>query len=379
MRNALTKLRNYILEKEYRWILKPILFQLDPEKVHDRINTIGRILGKYRITRTIASIFWNYSNPTLEQNILGINFKNPVGLSAGFDKNAELTEIIPAVGFGFMEVGSIAGEVCAGIQKPRLWRLKKSESLAVYYGLVNKGCKAIAEKLIHKKFNIPIGINIAKTNCKETVDTDKAIEDYFKAYKAFTHIGNYFTINISCPNAFGGQPFTDKIKLDALLKKIMSIPKVKPIFLKLSPDLNQKEIDEIIDTAAKWKIDGFVCANLTKNRNNNKILDKYVPELGGLSGKVLNDLSDELIRYIYKKINQRAEARLPQKFIIIGVGGVFSAEDAYRKIKSGASLVELITGMIYKGPQLISEINLGLVELLKKDGYKNISEAIGKE
>lgn len=375
MWNKLIITRNYIARKKYKWILKPIFFKMDPEKIHDRMTAVGKLLGKYSLTQKMANLFWGYSNPALKQSILGINFKNPVGLSAGFDKNAELTEIIPAVGFGFMEVGSITGEICSGNPKPRLWRLKKSKSLAVYYGLKNDGCVAISKrlnkKLNSKKFAIPIGINIAKTNCKETVDTEMAIKDYFKAYKAFTNIGDYFTINISCPNAFGGQPFTDSGKLNALLEKIMSIPKNKPIFLKMSPDLTQKEIDEIIEISKKWKIDGFICTNLTKNRNNKNIIDENVPKLGGLSGKVVDNMSDELIRYIYKKTMGG--------FILIGVGGVFSAEDAYRKIKAGASLVELITGMIFEGPQVISEINLGLVKLLKADGYKNISEAIGQE
>ncbi|MEK7128036.1 MAG: quinone-dependent dihydroorotate dehydrogenase [Patescibacteria group bacterium] len=370
MENGLIRARNYILEKKYKWILKPILFKLDPEKVHDTMNLIGRILGKFRITKVASSMLWGYSDPSLEQKILGINFKNPVGLSAGFDKNAELTDIIPSVGFGFMEVGSVTGENCLGNPKPRLWRLKKSESLAVYYGLANDGSEAIAERLAKKKFSIPVGINIAKTNCKETVDTKNATEDYFKVYRAFARIGDYYTINISCPNTFGGQPFNDKNKLDALLKKIMSVPKTKPIFLKLSPDLDQKGADEIIEIADKWKIDGFICANLTKKRDSKKILDKSVPNLGGLSGKALNNLSDKMIKYIYQKTKG--------KFIIMGVGGIFRAEDAYKKIKAGASLVQLITGMIFEGPQLISDINLGLVKLLQKDGYKNISEAIGR-
>ncbi|OGI68621.1 dihydroorotate dehydrogenase (quinone) [Candidatus Nomurabacteria bacterium RIFCSPHIGHO2_01_FULL_42_15] len=369
------------MERKYKWIIKPILFKFDPENVHDNMGVVGRWLGKHFLTRKLASLFWNYSNPALEQNILGINFKNPTGLSAGFDKNAELTEIISSISFGFMEVGSITGEACVGNPKPRLWRLKKSRSLAVNYGLMNDGAEAIAErlgkKLEVKKFDIPVGISIAKTNCKDTVDTEKAIFDYFKAYRAFIDIGDYFTINISCPNAFGGQPFTDSTKLYLLLSKIMSVPKTKPIFIKLSPDLKQKEINEILDIAAKWNVDGFICTNLTKNRNkkqNKNIIDESVPELGGLSGKAVEDLSLELIRYIYKKTGGKAS-----KFVIIGCGGVFSAEDAYKKIKAGASLIQLITGMIFEGPQLISEINLGLVKLLKADGYKNISEAIGKE
>lgn len=371
MSEKLTKLKICLLEKVYKIMLKPIFFKFDPEKVHNSVSSAGRFLGKHSFTKKIIALFFNYKNPILEQTILGIKFTNPVGLSAGFDKNAELTDIIPSVGFGFIEAGSVTGEPCRGNPKPRLWRLPKSKSLAVYYGLMNDGCEAIAKRLSGKKFSIPVGISIAKTNCKETVDTEKAIEDYSKSYKAFSNIGDYFTINISCPNAFGGQPFTDSSKLDALLRKIMSIPKNKPIFLKISPDLNKKEIDDIINIATKWKIDGFICTNLTKNRNNRNILDKNIPELGGISGKALCSLSDDLIRYVYNKTNG--------KLIIIGVGGISNAQDAYKKIKAGASLLQIITGMIFEGPQVISEINLGLTKLLKADGYKNISEAIGKE
>jgi len=371
MFDFLIKIRNFIIKIFYKYILKPIFFKLDPEDVHDHMTSVGIFLGKYKITKKLTKLFFIYSNPILEQKILGINFKNPIGLSAGFDKNATLTDILPEVGFGFEEVGSITGEYCSGNKKPRLWRLKKSKSLAVYYGLKNDGCKNISKRLKTKKFKIPIGVSIAKTNCKETVDTDKAILDYFKAYIAFQNIGDYITINISCPNAYGGQPFTDSKKLEALMEKITSIPKIKPIFIKISPDLNKKEIDEIIHIAEKFKIDGFICTNLTKNRDNKNIIDKNIPEVGGLSGKVVDNMSDDIIKYIYKKTNGN--------FVIIGVGGIFSAEDAYRKIKAGASLLQLITGMIFEGPQVISEINLGLTRLLIKNGYKSISEAIGKE
>jgi len=371
------------MQKKYKWILKPIFFKIDPEVIHDYMVSIGKYIGKYSPTRAITNFFWGYSHPALQQKILGIDFKNPVGLAAGFDKNANLINIIPSVGFGFTEIGSITGEPCSGNPKPRLWRLPKSQSLSVYYGLVNDGCEAISKRLGRqikkKKFPIPVGISIAKTNCKETAETETAIADYLKAYRAFKNIGDYITINVSCPNAFGGQPFTDSARLEKLLSKITSIPKIKPIFLKISPDLGEKEIDDIIKLALKFKIDGFICTNLTKNHNNIKIIDKIVPELGGLSGKAVEDLSLNLIRYVYKKINNSVEAKLQQKPIIIGVGGIFSAEDAYRKIKAGATLVQLITGMIFEGPQLISDINLGLVKLLQRDGYRNISEAIGKE
>lgn len=334
----------------------------DPEMVHDRMTLAGRILGSNFLTREITSLLFNYSNPALEQNILGIKFKNPIGLAAGFDKDALLTGILPSVGFGFAEVGSITGEACPGNPKPRLWRLKDSKSLIVYYGLKNKGCEEIASRLKNKKFAIPIGTSIAKTNCADTVETEKGIADYVKAFKAFTGTGAYFTINISCPNAFGGLPFTDAKKLDLLLTQTDKIQTNKPIFLKMSPNLTDGELDNILAVAGKHKVHGFICSNLTK--------DPKIAEKGGLSGKLVEDLANKLISKVYKKTKG--------KYIIIGCGGVFSAEDAYKKIKLGASLIQLITGMIFEGPQLIGDINKGLVKLLKQDGYKNISEAIGR-
>jgi dihydroorotate dehydrogenase len=187
------------------------------------------------------------------------------------------------------------------------------------------------------------------------------------------NIGDFFVINLSCPNAFGGQPFSDPEKLDLLLAKIRELPRKKPIFLKMSPDLNQMDVDGIIELAKKYSLDGFVCSNLTKDFSNvlvkEKIKDNLPLDLGGLSGKPLEELSNVMISYIYKK-TQGA-------FLIIGCGGIFSAEDAYKKIRLGASLVELITGMIYKGPQVISEINQGVAKFLKKDGFQNIAEAVG--
>lgn len=372
MINYLLKIRNVINGFLYRHIFKRIFFLFDAEKVHDFMTGIGKFLGSNIVTRKITALFFNCpDDQILEQTIHGVKFKNPIGLSAGFDKNAELTNIIPEVGFGFEEVGSITGEPCEGNAKPRLWRLKKSKGLVVYYGLKNDGCEKIAARLKTKRFKIPIGINIAKTNCKATANTETGIKDYVKAYRKFLNIGNYFTINISCPNAFGGDPFHDPEKLDKLLMALEKFPTKKPIFLKIAPDLTDKEIDQMIVVSKKHHIDGFICTNLTKKRENLLIHDKKVPDHGGISGKVVEDLSNQMIAKIYQKTKG--------KFTIIGCGGIFSAEDAYKKITLGASLVELITGMIFEGPQLISQINLKLAGLLRKSGFKNIKEAVGSK
>ncbi|MBI3638552.1 quinone-dependent dihydroorotate dehydrogenase [Candidatus Wolfebacteria bacterium] len=369
MRNIFFAARSNISDFFYKFFAKQIFFRIDPETVHERILKLGKFLGGSSLTKILTSIFFNYSNKVLEQEILGIKFKNPVGLAAGFDKDAELTDIIGSVGFGFEEVGSITGEFCGGNEKPRLWRLKKSKSLVVNYGLKNQGCEKIAVRLRNKKFSIPVGVSIAKTNCPETADMNAGINDYFKAHKELADIGDYTTINISCPNAFGGQPFHDAKSLNRLLVKLAEVKTKKPTFIKLSPDLRAEEVDSILEVAKKHNVAGFICSNLTKNRENKKIIKEQVPEKGGISGKAVEDLSNDLIRYIYKKTKG--------EFVIVGCGGISSAKDAYEKIKSGATLLQLITGMIYEGPQIIGEINRGLVKLLKKDGFSHISEAMG--
>jgi len=358
----------------YKKVLKPLLFKADPEFVHDRFVFFGSLLGRFYITRKVCSLFFEYQNKILEQDILGIHFQNPIGLSAGFDKNAELIDIMPSVGFGFVEVGSITGNVCLGNPKPRLWRLKNSQGLVVHYGLKNDGCEAIAKRLqkkMQKKiFEIPVGVSVAMTNCQENINIESAIRDYVKAFKTLEPFGAYITINISCPNALGGQPFIDPEKFSQLFRALDTIPTQKPIFIKFSPDMSDLELDRLLAVARNHRIHGIICANLTKKRDNPNIFETNVPEKGGMSGKIVQDMSDNMLAYIYKKEGKR--------FVLVGSGGVFNAEDAYRKIRLGASLIQLITGMIFEGPQLIGQINKGLAELLKRDGFNNVSEAIGK-
>ena len=356
----------------YRTILKPILFLFDAEQVHDWFTSYGIFLGRFRISRWKIRWLFSYKNSRLEQTVLGIKFPNPVGLSAGFDKDAKLTDVMPEVGFGFEEVGSITGEPCEGNPRPRLWRLPQLKSLVVHYGLKNDGCEKIAIRLAGKKFKIPIGTNIAKTNNVECAEIEAGIADYAKVFTYLTEIGDYFTVNISCPNAYGGEPFTDPARLEMLLTKLDAIPTKKPIFLKLSPDLRAEKLDTLIEVCDRHRVHGFICTNLTKEKKD----ENDIRLKGGLSGKMVQKLSDDQIAYIYKKA-RLAGGQVAGKYIIIGIGGVFSAEDAFRKIQLGATLVELITGMVFEGPQLIGGINRGLVRLMDHHGYKNISEAIG--
>ena len=363
MKEPFVQFRNASIKFGYKQILRKIYFLFDPEVIHDRMVDAGIILGKFSITKGLTSIFFNYKNKKLKQNILGLNFSNPVGLGAGFDKDAHLLDILPEVGFGFVEIGSITGEACDGNPKPRLWRLKKEKSLRVNYGLKSEGCEKVARRFRSKRSKVPVAVSIARTNNKDTIELSKGIEDYFKSYRCFRKYGDLLIINISCPNAYGGGTFGEPDKLNQLLQRLKEAKVSKPVFLKLSPDLDKKNIDFIIEIAKEYGVDGFVCTNLAKK------VDIDLPGKGGVSGKLLGQKAHDMVKYVYYKTKG--------EFVIIGCGGISSAEDAYGMIKSGASLVQLITGMIYEGPQVVSEINQGLIELLEKDGFNSVSEAVG--
>jgi len=358
----------------YEKILKPILFRFDPEFVHDFFTAVGAMLGASALTRWIVRASCDYEHPALATRVLGIDFKNPIGLGAGFDKDVRLTKIMPAVGFGFMEVGAITHFPYEGNPKPRLARLPDDTSLIVYYGLKNYGAEAIEKKLKKLKFTFPVGINIAKTN-RADIKGDRSVEDYVATYKQLAHYFSYVTLNVSCPNAQDGCTFQDPAMLDSLLAAIGKEPKPVPVFLKLSTHLSMDEVDAIIAVVEKHHVvDGFVLGNLSKDRTKLHLRSPQekldVIPAGGISGAPVKHLSTEMVRHIY-----RATAG---KYILVGLGGVFTAEDAYEKIKAGASLVQMVTGLIYGGPMAVKRINRGLVKLLARDGYATIADAVGK-
>lgn len=355
----------------YKRIFRPALFRIDPERIHDIFIFIGRILGANIVMRNFTALFFRYDQPMLEQEVLGIRFKNPIGLAAGFDKNAKLGKILPAVGFGFVEVGSVTGEPCEGNAGTRLWRLPKSEGIVVNYGLSNDGAEVVCTRLRGHASAVPIGVNIAKTNVETTIDDENGMRDYLKSFNVCSDVGSYYTINVSCPNSYGGESFQRPDALNMLLTRVDRLQTSKPMFVKLSADITTRDLDEIIEVTDRHRVHGFVLSNLTKRHDAAAINKEEIRDInvGGVSGKPTGDISNALISYLYKKTNGR--------YVVLGCGGVFSAEDAYEKIRRGASLVQLVTGMIYEGPQLIGEINKGLVRLLEKDGYSNVSEAVG--
>jgi dihydroorotate dehydrogenase len=359
----------------YEKVLKPVFFCFDPEQIHDFFVWFGEKLGNISPGRWLVGIFCGYDHPALHTRVAGLDFMNPVGLAAGFDKDLRLTQIMRSVGFGFMEVGAITRHPYEGNRGLRLARLPEDKSLIVHYGLKNIGAEEIEKKLQRLQFTFPVGINIAKTN-RADIKGEGSAEDYAETYRMLAHYFAYVTLNISCPNAQDGCTFQDPALLDGLLAVIAREKKAGPVFLKLSAHLTTREVDDILAVVEKYHfVDGFVVGNLSRRRDILHLASppeklNVIPE-GGISGRPVREISTKLIRHIYQ--------RTKGKYTIIGLGGIFTAEDAYEKIKAGASLVQIITGLIYGGPRTVRKINKGLVELLRRDGYGNISEAVGSD
>ncbi|WP_070967372.1 quinone-dependent dihydroorotate dehydrogenase [Vibrio sonorensis] len=363
--------RNFTLKLLYRAI-RPLIFLMDPEDAHYKLKKVGVALGSNPLSRSITSMLFNYNHKSLNTQVDGIDYRNPVGLSAGFDKDGELTSIYPSIGFGLAELGSFTGEVCPGNPGKRLFRMVKSKSILVWYGLNNQGAEKISARLAGTDFGpLKVGINAAKSNLTPEFDLQDSIEDYVKTMRLFKDIGDYYTINISCPNTQDGEPFVDPDNLNALLTAVTeNRVEGRPVYVKLAADLEIEEINTIVDCCMEHQIDGVVLTNLAKPSHNQEYVKDELPyHKGAMSGLPLQRISTNVIRHVYR--------RTRGKLTIIGVGGVFTAKDAYEKITSGASLLHMITTMIFDGPQNISEINRGLVKLLKEDGFNSIEEAVG--
>ncbi|MBQ4845980.1 quinone-dependent dihydroorotate dehydrogenase [Pseudoalteromonas sp. MMG005] len=364
-------LRNFFFKVLYR-ISRPVIFLMDPEEAHYMFKRVGVFLGSNFLTRLLTSMLFNYGHKSLKSTVDGIEYRNPLGLSAGFDKDGELTKIYPSIGFGLAELGSFTGEVCPGNPGKRLFRMVKSKSILVWYGLNNQGAETISKRLKDVDFGkLKVGINAAKSNLTSEFDLQDSIDDYTKTLSLFKDIGDYYTINISCPNTQDGEPFVIKENLDALLIAVNAHRVAgRPIYVKLAADISNDEINTIVDACIEHQMDGVVLTNLAKPSHNKEFIEAELPyHKGAMSGLPLQRISTNVIRHVYR--------RSRGKLTIIGVGGIFTAKDAYEKITSGASLLHMISALIFDGPQSINEINRGLVKLLKADGFSSIEEAIG--
>jgi dihydroorotate dehydrogenase len=370
MRKAYIKLVAVV----YRNILRPLIFLFDSEIIHNFFVNFGLFLGN-PFSRNAARIFYYHKEEVLSQKLFGIDFENPIGLSAGFDYQAKLMNILPELDFGFETIGTITNLPYEGNLKPRLGRLVKTKSLMVNKGFKNEGIRKICGKLKNHQFHFPVGLSIGKTNTKKIKTQEQAVDDIISAFKFAEKSKlntSFYELNISCPNLFGNIEFYESQKLEALLKAVFSLKLSKPVLIKMPISETDETILKLMDIIIKFPVQAVILGNLQKDRTNSAFIKDELKKypVGNFSGMPTQARSNELIKLVYSKYGKRIK--------IIGVGGVFNAKDAYEKIKSGASLVQLITGLIFEGPQLVSQINYDLVNLLKKDGFTNISQAIGK-
>ncbi len=338
----------------YKYFLRPILFQFDPEKVHhftfSLVRFLCRIPGLSAIFRSVYAV----KHPALKRELFGLTFENPVGLAAGFDKDAKLFNELANFGFGFIEIGTLTPKPQAGNPKQRLFRLKADQAIINRMGFNNGGVEEAVERLKKNK-DVMIGGNIGKN---KVTPNDEAVKDYILCFNAlFDHV-DYFVVNVSSPNTPGLRELQDKEPLTKLLMTLKGEnakrSKQKPILLKIAPDLTDEQLLDIITIVKDSAIDGVIATNTTIDRSGLNSPENLAKEMGGLSGKPVTNRSTEVIRFLAQNSNKA--------FPIIGVGGIHSADDAIEKLEAGADLVQLYTGFIYEGPALIKNINKRLIE-----------------
>jgi dihydroorotate dehydrogenase len=340
----------------YKLIIRPILFRLDPEKVHHLIVFLVKLGFLIPGVSLIVKSIFTLEHPKLKRTVLGMEFKNPVGLAAGFDKNASFYKQFANFGFSFIEIGTVTPKGQNGNPKPRLFRLPCDNAIINRMGFNNIGVKEVVRNLKKRKSKIIIGGNIGKN----TATPNKlAVNDYINTFNELYYHVDYFVVNVSCPNICDLRELQDKDSLTEILSNLTKErehkTRKKPILLKISPDLNYNQIDEVIEIVKEVKIDGFVATNTTTGRYNLGTAANKVQAIGngGMSGKPLKDRSTEIIRYICQKTN----GSIP----IIGVGGIMDPADAIEKLNAGASLVQIYSGFIYEGPALVKRINKAIL------------------
>ena len=341
----------------YKSLVKPLLFQLDAERAHhvvfDNLRRAARLPG----TKALLRQLYDFQHPGLAREVFGLQFPNPVGLAAGFDKNAVLTDEMATLGFGFVEIGTVTPRPQPGNPAPRLFRLPQDEALVNRMGFNNDGAAAVAARLAGRRNRqLIIGGNIGKN--KDTPN-ERAADDYVACFEALAEVVDYFVVNVSSPNTPGLRELQEKKPLIDLLQQVQArnlaraVP--RPLLLKIAPDLTDAQLDDILEIARETQLSGLVATNTTISRANLTSDEAYVTSLGagGLSGRPLRARATEVIRYLHRK----SDGGLP----IIGSGGIHSAADAQEKMAAGAALVQLYTGFIYEGPALVSRINRALV------------------
>lgn len=347
----------------YKSIIRPILFNFDPEKVHHFTFSFLRLANKIPFVSSMIRSCYVVEDKRLEREVFGLKFKNPVGLAAGFDKDAKLYKELSSLGFGFIEIGTLTPKPQDGNPKKRLFRLKEDSAIINRMGFNNGGVSEAVERLKKNK-NVLIGGNIGKN---KVTPNEEAINDYEICFDVLYDVVDYFVVNVSSPNTPNLRALQDKEPLTNLLQTLQNKnhtkPKAKPILLKIAPDLTDEQLLDIIDIVRQTKIAGVIATNTTIYREG--LQSESKAETGGLSGKPLTSRSTEVIRFLSEKSGKA--------FPIIGVGGIHTPEDALEKLDAGASLVQLYTGFIYEGPKLIKKINKRLLYQNHSSNFSQIS------
>ena len=338
----------------YKHALKPILFKFHPDLMHDLFVNIGELVGHFAIFRALFGSFYNYHGADISKTIDGITYRTPVLLSAGFDADGRLTQILSSLSFGGEEIGSTTAHPCEGNPKPHLRRLIRNKSIVVYKGLRNKGVEVLIKKLA-RTLRIPgfvLGISIARTNEPEaSTDIEAGIRDYVDSFKKLnaSNTGDYYTINISCPNSYTGETFIDPALFARLMPRLAEVPHTKPVYIKMPINIPWEQFEKLLAITDTSGAQGVIIGNLNKNYADLTYPEDAPKEFrGGLSGTPTFKLSNELIKKTREKYGSR--------FTIIGTGGIFTPEDALAKFAAGADLVQLVSGMIFEGPGLMRAI-----------------------
>jgi dihydroorotate dehydrogenase len=343
----------------YKIFFRPVLFLFPPEFIHHLTFNILKLAGKIPGLLKLISIFHQLEDKKLERTIFGVTFKNPVGLAAGFDKDAKLIDELAVFGFGFIEIGTLTPRSQPGNDKPRLFRLPKDKAIINRMGFNNQGVDIAVERLKNRKSKVIVGGNIGKN---KITPNEKAFEDYNSCFEALFPYVDYFVVNVSSPNTPNLRALQEKEPLKKLLAEVKSLSlakeKPKPILLKIAPDLNDSQLNDVVEILLETKTDGVIATNTTISRDGLTTAPEKVNAIGngGLSGKPLTQRSTEVISFLRSKLG----ARYP----IIGVGGIMNANDAIDKLNAGADLIQIYTGFIYEGPGLVKDISRQILKRL---------------
>lgn len=349
----------------YQDFLRPLLFRMDAESAHERVVRWLELASELPGFQALIEGIYGYEHESLEIEVAGLKFPNPVGLAAGFDKDCRLTEILPAFGFGFIEVGTVTPRPQPGNPRPRIFRIPEAQAVINRLGFNNAGADAAVRRLSGSdKPPVPLGINLG---INADTPQSRAVQDYVDGYSALAPYGDYFVINVSSPNTKGLQELQDRLHVERILTALRAVKgSRKRLFVKVSADIESSQLMGLVPLLVQ-EADGVIVCNTTRRRDG--IPDSRGEIQGGLSGAPLRSHSTNMIAEVYRM----SKGRLP----IIGVGGIFSAQDAYQKLRAGASLVQIYTGMIYKGPGLVSEINRGIVKMLQGHKLERVEQTIG--